>query len=77
MRYARRPILRRFQLATLGVLALLGAGTSAALAAEQASVADDEAPVTVRRILMIQVSPRATPALVAVEQAFVSRSRRP
>jgi hypothetical protein len=72
MRYAWRPVLRRFRLATLGVLVLLGAGASAALAAEQASVAADEAPPTVRRILMIQVSPRAAPALLALEQAFLS-----
>jgi signal transduction histidine kinase len=72
MRYAWRPVLRRFRLATLGVLALLGAGTSAALAAERASVATAEAPPTVRRILMIEVSPRAAPALLAQEQAFVN-----
>jgi C4-dicarboxylate-specific signal transduction histidine kinase len=72
MRYQWRPVLRRLQLAALGVLALLGAGTSSAVAAEQTPVATGEAPATVRRILMIQVSPRAAPALLAQEQAFLS-----
>src|SRR4029453_15605505 len=72
MRYQWRPGLRRFRLAALVVLVLLGAGTSSSVAAEQAPVATGEAPALVRRILMIQVSPRAAPALLAQEQAFLS-----
>src|SRR4029450_2442923 len=72
MRYQWRPGLRRLRLGPLVVLALLGAGTSSSVAAEQAPVATGEAPATVRRILMIQVSPRAAPALLAQEQAFLS-----
>jgi signal transduction histidine kinase len=54
-----------------GVLWLLAALTPAA-AGDAAAPPDDPAARPLRRILLIQIAPRTTPAQVAIEQAFTS-----
>ena len=59
----------RTALLALGVLWLLAAGTPAPARAERPDAPDAAPP---KRVLLIQVTPRTTPALVAQDQAFTT-----